>query len=392
MSSAILVINSGSSSIKFSLIEVESKQVLISGLAEKLGLQDASITVKTGGKETVALSRHDHVGAMEAVLASLRQHQLIDKVAAVGHRVVHGGEHFKSATRITADVIANIEKCSAYAPLHNPAHLEGIKAAMTFAADVPHVAVFDTAFHQTMSPTSFLYALPYSFYQEHGIRRYGFHGTSYRYVCGEAARLLDIPLENSALVVAHLGNGASATAILNGKSVDTTMGFTPLEGLIMGTRSGDLDPSLVAYMAEITETSATDIVRLLNKKSGLLGISELSSDVRELQKAAEDGHAGAILAIEMFVHRLAKYIGALSTCLPRVDALVFTGGIGENSSLIRGKTIQRLASIGYALDEEMNETRVGDNQGLITLTTSVKAVMINTNEELMIALDTAAFI
>lgn len=392
MPQSVLVINSGSSSIKFSLIDIKSEKVLISGLAEKLGLDDASITVKTPNKQSSPLSRKDHVGAMEAILSALRKRELLEKVAAVGHRVVHGGEHFKNAVRITSEVIEQIEKCVAFAPLHNPAHLEGIKAAMTFAPEVPHVAVFDTAFHQTMPTVSYLYALPYSYYEQYGIRRYGFHGTSYRYVCKEAAKLLNIPLEKSAFVAAHLGNGASATAILNGQSVDTSMGFTPLEGLVMGTRSGDLDPSLVAYLAEVMKTSAAEVVQLLNKKSGLLGISHLSSDVRELQQAADEGHEGAILAIEIFVHRLAKYIGALSTNLPRVDALIFTGGIGENSVLIREKTIKRLAVLGYQLDAEANKNRVGSNQGIITSPNSTKALMINTNEELMIAQDTTAFL
>jgi acetate kinase len=392
MPNAILVINSGSSSLKFSLIDFASQAVLVSGIAEKLGLTDAYLTVKTGSKQTYPLSRPDHVGAMEHILAVLRQHHLDDSIAAVGHRVVHGGEQFKTATRIDSEVIQAIEKCIAYAPLHNPAHLEGIRAAMAFAPDIPHVAVFDTAFHQTLAPSAFLYAVPQYLYRSHGVRRYGFHGTSHRFVSQEAAKLLNIPLSDSAFISAHLGNGASAAAILNGKSVDTTMGFTPLEGLVMGTRSGDLDPALIPYIAQSTGMNENAVVDMLNKKSGLLGVSELSSDVRELQEAAAQGHEGAILALDVFVHRLAKYIGALTVSLPRIDALLFTGGIGENSSLIREKTVEKIAVLGYRLDPETNMKMVGGKQGSITTASSTRAMVVNTNEELMIALDTAAFL
>jgi acetate kinase len=392
MDPAILVINSGSSSLKFSLIDIASHLVLISGIAEKLGLPDGYLTVKYSSKETFPLSPPNHVGAMENIVTILQHYQLSDRILAVGHRVVHGGEQFKSSTLIDHSVLLEIERCIPFAPLHNPAHLEGIRAAMKFAPNIPHVAVFDTAFHQTLSPTAFLYALPKYLYVEHGVRRYGFHGTSHRYVSMEAARFLGLDIQDSAFITAHLGNGASAAAILNGKSVDTTMGFTPLEGLVMGTRSGDIDPALVTYIAERLGISANEVVNLLNKKSGLLGISELSSDVRDLQDAAANGHEGAQLALDIFVHRLAKYIAALTVSLPRVDALVFTGGIGENAALIREKTIRKLAVLGYALDVEANQRFTGGNQGIITTPNSTKAMVINTNEELMIALDTAKFL
>jgi acetate kinase len=392
MKSAILVINSGSSSLKFSLIDVNSRAVLISGIAEKLGFPDAFLTIKTAVKERFSLAPTNHAGAMEKILSVLNQLQLSNSIAAVGHRVVHGGEQFKTATLIDETVISVIEKCISYAPLHNPAHLEGIKAAMTFAPNIPHVAVFDTAFHQTLAPEAFLYAVPYDLYKNHGVRRYGFHGTSHRYVCQEAAKLLEIDIENSSFITAHLGNGASATAILNGKSVDTTMGFTPLEGLVMGTRSGDIDPALVPYIAKSLAINAEQVVEMLNKKSGLLGISELSSDLRELQEAATNGHKGAILALDVFVHRLARYIGALSVSLPKIDALIFTGGIGENSPLIREKTIQKLQVLGFEIDSEQNQKLIGGQQGIITLASSTKAMVVCTNEELMIALDTASFL
>ena len=393
MKPSILVLNSGSSSIKFSLIDLEDRSVLISGLAEKLGLKGASLSVKADGKkENFKLGLTDHAGAMKQILDAIEAHHLSERISAVGHRVVHGGEQFKAATIIDEEVIKAIERCVPFAPLHNPANLMGITAARKNAPQLPQVAVFDTAFHQSLPEFAYLYAVPKKLYQEHGVRRYGFHGTSHRYVTQEAARLLNIKLEDSAFISAHLGNGASAAAVLNGKSVDTTMGFTPLEGLVMGTRSGDIDPGLLPYIADSLKMNIKEVINILNTKSGLLGISELSSDVRELQDAAAGGHAGAALAIDVFVHRLAKYIGALTVSLPRIDALIFTGGIGENSHLIREKVLLRLHVLGYQTDPALNQTMVGGKQGIITTPKSTCAMVINTNEELMIALDTSTLI
>jgi acetate kinase len=393
MPSNILIINSGSSSIKFSVINMAGQSVIISGLAEKLGDAGASITIKTNHeKQVFDLLGGGHSTAMAAIIDVLIQNNLLEEITAVGHRVVHGGEYFKKATLVNDEVIAAIEKCTPFAPLHNPANLLGIRTAMDTLPQLPQVAVFDTAFHQTLPEHAYRYAVPQSWYTEFGARRYGFHGTSHRYVSMEAARFLNINLADSAFITAHLGNGASAAAILNGESVDTTMGFTPLEGLVMGTRSGDLDPSLIPFIGHALNLNAEEVVNLLNKKSGLLGLSGLSGDVRELQQAADEGHTGAKLALEIFVFRLAKYIAALTVSLPRVDALVFTGGIGENAAAIRQKVLERLAVLGYFVDEAANQVAVRGKQGIITLPNSQKSVVINTNEELMIAIDTEATI
>lgn len=393
MANRILVINSGSSSIKFSVIDVDENNVVIAGLAEKLGMPGATLHNSFNGiKQNADLDQGGHETAMQAILTLLRKNQLLDAISAVGHRVVHGGEYFKTSTLISFDVVEAIEKCVPFAPLHNPANLSGIQAAFHALPSLPQVAVFDTAFHQTLPRHAYRYALPHSWYADFGIRRYGFHGTSHRFVSMEAARFLNISLSDSCFITAHLGNGASAAAILNGKSVDTTMGFTPLEGLVMGTRSGDIDPGLHAYIAGLLRVNVVEVENLLNKKSGLLGLSGLSADMRELQEAADKGHAGALLAIEVFVFRLAKYIAALSISLPRLDALVFTGGIGENAWQIRQKTLKMLEVMGFEADSAANLAAIRGKQGLISAEGSKKALVINTNEELMIALDTAAVI
>lgn len=390
---SILVINSGSSSLKFSLIDIATQSLLLSGIAEKLGLSGAFLIIKKGDtKEVVLLESSTHQAAMGYILTFIQREGLNDAIVAIGHRVVHGGEFFKSAVLIDDSVVKTIEDCIAFAPLHNPAHLEGIYAARLFAPTLPQVAVFDTAFHQTLPEHAYLYALPMNYYQEHGVRRYGFHGTSHQYVSQQAAVLLNKDLGDSGFITAHLGNGASISAVLNGNSVDTSMGFTPLEGLVMGTRTGDIDPAIIPYLATALNINAYDVVNTFNKKSGLLGLSGLSSDMRELQEAAAKGHTGAAIAIEVFVHRLAKYIGAMTTSLPKVDALVFTGGIGENSSIVRSKTLNRLRVLGYSINEELNNKAVRGMAGIITTTDSIPAIVINTNEELMIALDTAACI
>jgi acetate kinase len=389
MEKRVLVINSGSSSIKFSLIATGNK-LICSGLAEKLGMEGSCLHTKFGGtKNTVPLPAGNHEAAMQAIFRFLKENDLLSNISAVGHRVVHGGEFFKSSTLVNDEVIAAIESCVPYAPLHNPANLAGIRAAVHAMPSLPQVAVFDTAFHQTLPRHAYRYALPEEWYTEFGVRRYGFHGTSHRFVSMQAAKFLNIPLEDSAFITAHLGNGASATAVLNGKSVDTSMGFTPLEGLVMGTRSGDIDPGLHAFIAGALRINVVEVENLLNKKSGLLGLSGLSADMRELQAAADNGHEGAKLAIEVFVFRLARYIAALSVSLPRIDALVFTGGIGENAFKVREKTLERLSVFGFRADVVANEAAVGGKAGLITLPGSRQAMVINTNEEWMIAVDTA---
>lgn len=388
MNQNILVINTGSSSIKFSLISPEGHTVVVAGLAEKLGVEGSNLQIKSKGFQQ-DLQKGGHREAIKAILDWLSAQNLLKTIAAVGHRVVHGAEAFKDSTLINAEVLATIERCVAYAPLHNPANLLGIGAAMEALPDLPHVGVFDTAFHQSLPEYAYRYAVPESWYRDHGVRRYGFHGTSHQYVSMEAARVLNLPLENSAFITAHLGNGSSAAAILNGHSVDTTMGFTPLEGLVMGTRSGDIDPGLPPYIAKSLGISVSEVVDLLNKKSGLLGLSGVSGDVRELQEAANNGHSGAIIALEVFCFRIAKYIGGLMTSLPRLDALIFTGGIGENSAFVRSKVLSRLAIFGFSVDKEANEKTYGGKQGLITVQHSQKALVISTNEELMIALDTS---
>jgi len=393
MEKIVLVINSGSSSIKFSLINISANTTIMTGMAEKLELANAAMYIKQDGiKEDILLEGNDHAAAMQSLLKVLRQKGLAQIITAIGHRVVHGGEKFKTATIINDEVISAIEACILFAPLHNPANLLGIRVAMKAAPQLPQVAVFDTAFHHTLPKHAYLYAVPLHLYKEYGVRRYGFHGTSHQYVAQQAAELLQIPLNNSAFITAHLGNGASAAAIINGRSIDTTMGFTPLEGLVMGTRSGDIDPGLYPYIGKVLGLEMDMVTDLLNKKSGLLGLSDLSSDVRELQDAAANGHEQAQLALKIFVYRLAKYIGALTVTLPRVDALVFTGGIGENSAMIRSMVLEYLKVLGYKTDAGENNIAVGGRQAVITTIDSAKAIVINTNEELMIAMETASLL
>lgn len=391
MNQHILVINCGSSSLKFALINADNGQELLTGLAEKLGLDGACITFKyQGDKITLSLQNNGHDGAMQAILSYLADKGLDQDIRAIGHRVVHGGETFKNSTLINDEVLAAIEHCSKLAPLHNPANLQGIRTAITCFPGLPQVAVFDTAFHQTMPQQAYLYAVPMALYRDHGVRRYGFHGTSHRFVTGKAAEMLGMNLADTALVCAHLGNGASVAAVLGGKSVDTSMGLTPLEGLVMGTRSGDIDPGLFGYLAGELGKDVQGITDLLNKQSGLLGLSELSSDCRELEEAAANGHEGAIIALEVFAYRLAKQIAAMTVALGRLDALLFTGGIGENSPLLRAKVIKLLGFLGLQLDEAANEAAFRGKSGRISRADSTAALVINTNEELMIALDTAA--
>ena len=392
MSKLILVLNCGSSSLKGAVLNSENGDVLLSCLGEKLNLADAYITFKVNGqKERVDLSATpNHTGAVGAMLEKLKAMGLDSQIGAIGHRVVSGGEEYSESVLIDDSVMAAIEKCIPLAPLHNPANLLGIRAAQDIFKGLPNVAVFDTAFHQTMPEHAYMYAIPRKFYRDLGVRRYGFHGTSYRFVAEEAANVLGADKNNLKLVIAHLGNGASITAVRNGKSMDTSMGLTPLEGLVMGTRSGDVDPSIFSFLADNLKLSTQKITDILNKESGLMGISELSSDCRVIEEESLNGHEGAVLALEMFSYRLAKYVASMAVAAGGLDALVFTGGIGENSDIIREKVLNYCAFLGFSVDKEANTAARFGKAGVITAADSkVKAVVIPTNEELMIAQDTA---
>ena len=392
MSKLILVLNCGSSSLKGAVLNSENGDVLLSCLGEKLNLADAYITFKVNGqKERVDLSATpNHTGAVGAMLEKLKAMGLESQIGAIGHRVVSGGEEYSESVLIDDSVMAAIEKCIPLAPLHNPANLLGIRAAQDIFKGLPNVAVFDTAFHQTMPEHAYMYAIPRKFYRDLGLRRYGFHGTSYRFVAEEAANVLGADKNNLKLVIAHLGNGASITAVRNGKSMDTSMGLTPLEGLVMGTRSGDVDPSVFSFLADNLKLSTQQITDILNKESGLMGISELSSDCRVIEDESLNGHEGAVLALEMFSYRLAKYVASMAVAAGGLDALVFTGGIGENSDIIREKVLNYCAFLGFSVDKEANTAARFGKAGVITSADSkVKAVVIPTNEELMIAQDTA---
>ncbi|MGF9564273.1 acetate/propionate family kinase [Neorhizobium sp. JUb45] len=389
----VLVINCGSSSLKFSLFAGTDRSAILSGLAENLGQAESRLILKENdAKITIALDGGSHDAALRRLMAELKERGLLDAIGAVGHRIVHGGERFVQATRLDAEVLGEIEALSYLAPLHNPANVLGVKVAMEVLGWVPHVAVFDTSFHMTIPQAAHTYAIPHE-YREAGVRRYGFHGTSHGFVAKEAVELLGLDPENHGLVIAHLGNGSSATAVLNGESVDTSMGLTPLEGLVMGTRSGDIDPGAIFHIARQDKLSIDDLDALLNRKSGLLGLSSLSNDCRTLESAAGEGHEGAILAMNVMVHRLARYIGGLATSLPRLDAVIFTGGIGENSSFVRAKTIARLATLGIKLDETTNGGMFGGRCGVISAAGSAAvAAVIATNEEWAIANEARPYI
>lgn len=388
-----LVLNSGSSSLKFALLNPATGELRLSGLAERLGAGEASIRLERDGqRETRALNGGSYGEALGEVLKELDALNMRHEVRAVGHRVVHGGESFSAPVQVTPDVLEGVRACVPLAPLHNPANILGIEAAQQAFPGLPHVAVFDTAFHQTMPEVAYRYAVPEEWYKQHGVRRYGFHGTSHQYVAGQAAELLGRPLEELNLVTAHLGNGSSVCAVAGGRSVDTSMGLTPLEGLVMGTRSGDLDPGIPDYLARQAGLSLTEITAALNKKSGLLGLSNLTNDMRELEAAAADGHAGARLALDVFVYRLAKYIAGMAAALGRLDAVVFTGGIGENSALVRAEVLNRLGVLGLKLDSDANGNLPRGKAGVISQAGGPAALVIPTNEELTIARETARLV
>ena len=383
---AVLVINCGSSSVKFALIDTASSEPLITGLVECLNSADAELSWKVDGqKASKALPGADLVAGLGEVIAILPTDA---EVIAVGHRVVHGGEEFAASVEIDDAVLKVLEQCSALAPLHNPANIAGIRAAQAVFPDQPQVAVFDTAFHQTLPKHAYLYAVPYSWYEDLGVRRYGFHGTSHRYVAGETARRMGKDLSDLSLVIAHLGNGCSACAVEAGKSVDTTMGLSPLAGLVMGTRSGDIDPALMECIANKLGWSLDRIMTALNKESGLLGISGKSNDMRTLVNAMDAGDERAALAIEVFAYRLAKSILGLTAALTQLDAIVFTGGIGENSFKVRAKTLAHLRVLGVQIDPELNAQNGDAVTGCITKEGTLPCLVVATNEELMIARET----
>ena len=387
----VLVVNCGSSSLKYQLINMDNEEVMAKGLVEKIGLSDSLLTHKWNGqKKEVAQSIPDHKVAVKLVLDILTESGVIkslSEIDAVGHRVVHGGEEFAASTVITDDVMKALEKCSAFAPLHNPANIIGINACAEIMPGVPQVAVFDTAFHQTMPAQAYMYGLPYELYKENGIRRYGFHGTSHRYVAGEIAKVLGKKVEDLRIINCHLGNGSSLCAIKNGKSVDTTMGFTPLAGVLMGTRCGDIDPAIVTTVMDQKGLSTKDMDTLMNKKSGVLGISGVSSDFRDLGDAAKEGNERAQLALDMFHYQVRKEIGAFAAAMGGVDVITFTAGVGENGIEDRAAICKGLEYLGAKLDPEKNNVR-GKDAEISTADSTVKLYVIPTNEELMIARDT----
>jgi len=391
----VLVINCGSSSLKYQVLDMTNESLLAKGLVERIGLDGSIIThEKTGDadKFTVVTPMADHTEAIGHVLEAITDpaHGVIvsmDEIGAVGHRVVHAGEKYASSVVITPDVINALEECIELAPLHNPPNLAGIAACKALMPNTPMVGVFDTAFHQTMPPESYIYAIPYEYYQKYGIRRYGFHGTSHKYVAERAAQMLNVNLMDLKLITCHLGNGASVSAIKHGKCIDTSMGFTPLEGLVMGTRSGDIDPAIVSFIRQKEGLKAGESTEILNKKSGVLGISGVSSDFRDLEAAAEEGNERAILAMKVFAHKVRFYIGAYIAELNGVDAIVFTAGVGENDIGMRDIICSELGNLGIKMDLVKNKVR-GKETIISTDDSKVKIMLIPTNEELMIARDT----
>jgi len=396
----VLVLNCGSSSVKYQLIDTEERRALATGNVSRIGMSGAVLTHRRYDGDEVKLSGEilDHQVAIEYVLSILlsKNHGVLkdrSEIDAVGHRVVHGGERFTGSVLITSDVLKMIRECIDLAPLHNPHNLRGINACLQLLPGTPQVAVFDTAFHSQMPAYAYIYGIPYVLYKRYGIRRYGFHGTSHFYVSRRAAELLGKPVEELNMVTCHLGNGCSVAAVKGGVSVDTSMGFTPLEGLLMGTRCGDLDPAVILHVMGREEIGLSEANTLLNKHSGLLGISGVSSDMRDIESEAEEGNRRAQLALDVFCYRLRKYIGAYAAAMGGLDAIVFTAGIGENSPIVRRKSLEGLEFLGVKLDEEKNESMVRRREGVISAEDSRVAVLVvPTNEELVIALDTAEIV
>ena len=390
----ILVLNSGSSSVKYQLINMETEEVLAKGIVERIGIPGSRLKHRKGDKEVILerpISNHNEAISLIIDYLLHEEHGVIKdvkEISAVGHRVVHGGEKFTQSALITDEVVKMIEECIPLAPLHNPANLAGIKAASSILPGVPQVAVFDTAFHQTMPRYSYLYALPYELYEKYRIRRYGFHGTSHRYVSSRAAEILGRKLEELKIVTAHLGNGASMAAVCYGKSIDTSMGYTPLEGLYMGTRCGNLDPAIPLALQRILKISHEEVDTLLNRKSGMLGVSGISSDMRDIEEAAEKGDERAKLALQMYAYIIKKYVGAYAAAMGGIDALVFTAGVGENSWIIREMVCEGLEFLGIKLDKKKNDGLRSREEIISTPDSKVAVLVIPTNEELVIARDT----
>ncbi|MBN9655371.1 acetate/propionate family kinase [Halobacillus litoralis] len=391
MSNKILAINAGSSSLKFQLIEMPEETVITKGLVERIGLNDAVFTIEVNDeKDETVTDIPDHGEAVKMLLDKLTANGIIDsldEINGVGHRVVHGGERFSESVLITDEVIQEIEEVSDLAPLHNPANLTGINAFREVLPNVPHVAVFDTAFHQSMPEQSYLYSLPYEYYEDYGIRKYGFHGTSHKYVSERAAEMLGRPVEELRLLSCHLGNGASIAAIEGGKSIDTSMGFTPLAGVTMGTRSGNIDPALIPFIMEKTGKTANEVMNVLNKESGMLALSGFSSDLRDIEKRAENGDERAELALEVFAARIHKYIGSYAARMHGIDGIIFTAGVGENSVTMRERVLKGLEFMGVYWDPALNKVR-GKEAFVNYPHSPVKVMIIPTNEEVMIARDT----
>jgi acetate kinase len=390
----IIVLNCGSSSIKYQLVEMPEKKVLVKGLLEKIGIEGSRIKheLASGDKIVIEEFIQNHQTGMETVLALLTDAEKgvlnsLNEIDAVGHRVVHGGEEFSGSVPITKEVVAALEECVELAPLHNPPNLEGIYTMQRLLPNVPQVGVFDTAFHQTMPEHVYLYAIPFELYEKYKVRRFGFHGTSHKYVSARACEILGLDYNKQKIITCHLGNGSSVAAIKNGKSFDTSMGMTPAEGLIMGTRTGDLDPGALLYMAEKEDTSIKETSNLLNKKSGMLGISGVSSDMRDIELAANNGNHRAQLALEMFAYRVKKYIGAYTAALGGVDVIVFAGGIGERDTETRKRILSGLEFLGIELDPKNLDTK-GEETILTTKNSKVKVIVVPTDEEMMIAKDT----
>ena len=391
----ILVLNCGSSSIKYQLFDIESKEVIAKGGIEKIGLEGSFIkfTLPNGEKETITTAIPEHTTGVRLIIDLLTSDKYgvvksIEEIDAVGHRMVHGGEKFSASTLLTPEVLETFEACNDLAPLHNPANLKGVNAVKEVAPDMPQVGVFDTAFHQTMPDYAFMYAVPYELYEKYGVRRYGFHGTSHRYITKRALEMLGIPAEGSKIITCHIGNGGSCAAVKDGKSIDTSMGLTPLAGLMMGTRSGDIDPGAIPFIMDKMGLDAHGLSDLLNKKSGVAGISGVSSDMREVKAAAEAGNKRAELANTMYFYRIKKYIGEYAAAMGGVDVIIFAGGVGENQADCRERVLEGLEFMGVELDKEVNAKTRGVEAVLSTPASKVKVLLIPTDEELMIASDT----
>ncbi len=396
----VLVINAGSTSLKYQLIDSVSEAVLAKGLCERIGSEGGKLkydVISTGEKKEKDIDMPDHGVALQAVIDVLVDPvdgavKSLEEIDAVGHRVVHGGEYFSSSVVVDDEVIKKVEECSELAPLHNPANLLGIRACQKLMPNVPQCITFDTAFHQTMPSKAFMYALPYRFYTDYKIRRYGFHGTSHSFVSKAAAKYLDKDIADSKMIICHLGGGASITAVKGGKSVDTSMGLTPLEGMVMATRSGSLDPAIVQFIANKEQKSIDEVLEILNKKSGLFGLSEKSGDARDIDQGVKDGDEKSILAYDTFVYNAAKLIGSYVAAMNGVDLIAFTAGIGENDSAIRKSILEYLTYLGITIKDDVNDATHGEEAVLSTDDSKVKVVVIPTNEELAIARETVALL